>query len=112
MGENVKQVWKILVPTMGNDGVPFKTKQHKRWDEKVCNLAGGMTILRPVFGKWIHNGMSYQERNIPVEIVCTREELSHILSFTKTFYNQEAILAVKVSDEAIIYDGMKIVLDK
>lgn len=101
--KETKQVWKLMVPTVSNDGKPFTTRMHKEWDKHICRLAGGMTILRPVFGKWIHQGKAYQERNIPVEVVCTRKELTEILEFTKSFYNQEAVLAVKISDEAIIF---------
>jgi len=39
-----KAVWEILVPTISNDGRPFKLKFHRVWDQKVKEISGGMTI--------------------------------------------------------------------
>ena len=96
-------MWEILVPTISNDGIPFKTKYHRIWDEKVKAISGGLTILTPTKGKWVSPcGTEFHERMIPVRIICSREEIEQIIDITMKFYNQEAILAYKISDEVIL----------
>ena len=95
-------LWEILVPTVRNDGRFFTTKYHKVWDKKVYELTGGLTIVQPVKGKWMNDGIIYDERNIPVRIACTRDTIYDILEFTKKYYDQIAVMAFRVSDEVII----------
>lgn len=98
-----KEMWEIMVPTTSNEGKPFRTRYHKVWDSKVRNIAGGLTILTPAKGQWLNlNGKLFKERMIPVRIVCSREEIESIIDITMKYYNQEAILAYKVSEEVII----------
>lgn len=49
-----KSIWEILVPTVNNDGKPFKTRFHRVWDSKVRELVGGLTIMQPnIKGEWV-----------------------------------------------------------
>jgi hypothetical protein len=98
------ELWEILVPTVKNEGKPFRTRYHRVWDKQVYEITGGLTILRPTKGKWVHQGKTYEERNIPVRVACSREQLMLILKFTKEYYDQLAIMAYKISDEVIIFE--------
>ena len=95
-------LWQILIPTsMG--GEEILVDHHAMWDAQVCILAGGLTILKGVKGKWnspeentVHEGM------IPVLVCCTPEQLDSILDFTLAHYKQQEVLAFKISDEVRI----------
>lgn len=39
---------------------------------------------------------------IPVRIIASREEIDQIVDFTIDYYEQQAVLAYKVSDEVIL----------
>ncbi len=99
----MKQLWEILVPTVRNDGRAIRTRFHRVWDEKVREIAGGLTILTPAKGQWVNTkGNLFHERMIPVRIACTKEQILAIMDMTAAYYEQEAIFAAKVSDEVII----------
>lgn len=67
-------------------------------------ISTGMTVLMPTKGKWRNlNNILYDERMIPVRISCTREQLMQILNMTKKFYDQEKVLAIKISEEVILF---------
>ena len=98
-----RKLWEILVPTVRNDGRPFSTRYHRVWDSKVRKISGGLTILTPVKGEWVSpKGELFRERNIPVRILASREEIEQIVDMTLSYYDQIAILAYKVSDEVIM----------
>lgn len=98
-----KALWEILVPTISNEGKPFRTRYHKVWDSKVRELTNGLTILTPTKGQWISPaGELYSERMIPVRILCTKSEINKIVDMTMIYYDQLAILAYKISDEYIL----------
>lgn len=98
-----KGIWEILVPTVSNAGKPFRTRFHKVWDAEIRNISGGLTILKPAKGQWISpDGSLYAERMIPVRIICTADEMEKIISLTMKYYDQEAILAYKISNEFIL----------
>ena len=95
-------LWQILIPT-STGGEEILVDHHAMWDAQVCILAGGLTILKGVKGKWnspeenaVHEGM------IPVLVCCTPEQLDAILDFTLTHYKQQEVLAFKISDEVRI----------
>jgi hypothetical protein len=46
----MKVMWEILVPTVSNEGKPFRKRYHKVWDRKVQEFSDGMTILTPSKG--------------------------------------------------------------
>lgn len=96
-------LFEILVPTMRNDGRPFRTRYHRVWDEKVRKITGGLTIVAPVKGQWTSpTGEIFRERMIPVRIMCSREQIVIIADMTKEYYSQLAIMFYKVSDDAEI----------
>lgn len=100
--ENGK-MWEILVPTISNDGKPFRTRYHKVWDKKVREIAGGLTILKPVLGQWVSpNEDLFKERMIPVRIFCSREDIEKIIDYSIVYYKQEAIMAYCISTECIV----------
>ena len=104
-------LYEILVPTVSNEGKPYKTRYHRVWDNFVYELVGGITILRPAKGKWIDKSVIegdkflkvlYEERVIPVRIACTRSQLEKIIDYTIKYYNQIAVMAYKISEEVIV----------
>lgn len=102
-------LWEILVPTVSNSGKPFRTRYHKVWDEKVKKISGGLTIIPPVKGYWVDttDSKEYIERNIPVRIACTRDQIIEIMRITKVYYDQIDIMAYKISDDVIFLSDMK-----
>lgn len=98
-----KLLWEVLVPTISNEGKPYRTRYHKVWDSKVRALANGLTIFKPAKGNWLSpSGELYSERMIPVRILCTEAEINKIIDFTMNYYNQLAVLAYVVSDRYIL----------
>lgn len=99
------EMWEILVPTTRRaDGKPIRTRFHRVWDAKVYAITGGMTILQPAKGKWISPaGRLFDERMIPVRIMCTREQIDDIVHMTAKYYDQIAVLAYKLSSDTIYY---------
>lgn len=97
-----KEMWEILVPTVMN-GKPVRTRFHKVWDRQVYMLTGGLTILTPTKGKWVSPGGDiFDERMIPVRIVCTKQQMDQIVTMTLHYYQQHAVLAYKISTEVIL----------
>lgn len=100
-----QKLWEILVPTVRNDGRPFRLRYHRVWDERVKAIAGGLTVVTPVRGTWVSQTSEvFKERMIPVRIMCTRDEIMEIARMSKTYYEQEAIMVYKVSDEVFIVE--------
>lgn len=109
---NQKMLWEILVPTqMFRPATtstpdlmrPIRTRYHRVWDEKVREITGGLTIMRPAVGQWVSESKQlFIERMIPVRIACTRAQLDTIIKFTLEYYNQEAVFAYLVSEVVII----------
>jgi hypothetical protein len=97
----MKKLWEVLVPTVRNDGRPFRLRYHRIWDAKVREISGGLTIFPVVKGQWVHKDILFAERMIPVRIVCTREEIEKILDFTLKYYDQIQVLAYCISEEVI-----------
>lgn len=96
-------LYEILVPTCRNDGRPISARCHRVWDNKVINIAGGITILNPAKGTWVSpKGETFKERMIPVRILCTREQIEKIIDMTIEYYEQEAVLAYVISSDTIM----------
>jgi len=96
-------LWEILVPTISNDGKFYRKRYHKVWDAKVREIANGLTIHMPTKGQWVSpTGVLYEERMIPVRILCTRADIEKIVDMTLKYYNQLAVLAYKVSSDYIL----------
>lgn len=102
-----KNFWEILVPTQiirHGKLTHVRTRYHRVWDAKVRKISGGLTILSPAKGQWLSSTSNlFIERMIPVRIMCTSQEISKIAEMTAEYYNQEAILFYKVSDEVTIF---------
>ena len=108
--EDTKCMWEIYVPTISNEGKPFRTRYHRVWDSKVREISGGLTILRPAIGQWISDeGELFKERMIPVRIMCTRDDINKIIDFTMTYYSQKAVLAYCISTECLLKSADDIV---
>lgn len=99
-------LWEILVPTVrpNTDGKKFfTTRYHRVWDEKVRAISGGLTILPPSRGQWVSpHGTLFTERMIPVRLMATRNQIEEIADFTAEYYEQEAVMFYKISDEVKI----------
>jgi len=99
----MKVMWEILVPTVSNEGKPFRKRYHKVWDRKVQEFSDGMTILTPAKGTWISpDKRIFEERMIPVRFIATKEEAEQIVDYTLKYYNQEAVLCYQISSEIIM----------
>ncbi len=97
-----KKLWEILVPTVSNEGKPFRLRYHRVWDAHVRKISGGMTILPVAKGQWLDGDKVYAERMIPVRILATRDQMEQIVEYTMRYYHQLAVLAYKISDEVIL----------
>lgn len=96
-------LWEILVPTIRNDGRPFRVRYHRVWDAKVRAMSSGLTIMPVAKGQWVSpDGALFMERMIPVRIIATREQIEKIVDMTIKYYDQLAVLAYKISDEVIL----------
>lgn len=105
----MKQLWEILVPTVRNDGRPFRLRYHRIWDAKVREISGGLTILPVAKGQWVYRSPNnpaeaqlFKERTIPVRIMATEEEINSIVDFTLKYYDQIAVMAYRIADEVIL----------
>jgi hypothetical protein len=97
------QLWEILVPTKRNNGKPISTRFHRIWDQKIRNIAGGLTVLKPAIGQWVSpDGELFHERMIPVRIACSEEQANEISDFTAKYYEQKAVMISLVSTDVRI----------
>lgn len=79
----------------------FKLKHHRRWDDAVREIAGGLTIYAPAIGQWVApDGGVFKERMIPVRIACTAEQIESIAALTAYHYGQQAVMFYQVSERA------------
>ena len=98
-----KNLYEILVPANANDGTEYDIAHHKRWDEHVRSIAGGLTIFKPAKGQLISpQGELFLDRMIPVRILCERLDIERIIDFTMQHYDQKAVLAYAISTEVIL----------
>jgi len=78
------------------------TDLHNQWDAYVNGICGGLTILKTQKGQWFHQERGIiNETMIPVRIACTAEQLDQVLTFTLEHYQQEEVMAYKVSDQVV-----------
>jgi hypothetical protein len=101
-------LYEILVPTVKPDRLPgrrrfFALRHHRRWDEKVRGIAGGLTVYRPAVGQWVSpQGDLFYERMIPVRVACSEADIERIADLTAAHYRQRAVLYYLVSDRVVI----------
>lgn len=100
----MKSLWQIMVPCNWNDGRPVRTRHHKEWDKRVRKISKGLTVLPPARGQWVdpNSDVLYEDRVIPVNIICTEKEIDMIADITIQHYDQLAAMYFKLSDHAII----------
>jgi hypothetical protein len=103
-----KMVWEIYVPTISNDGKPFRLRHHRVWDSRVHRITGGLTILTPCKGFWVdkEDEKLHNERMIPVRIVCSEKDIIRIMEITKEHYKQIDVLAYKISEQALFLSDL------
>jgi len=98
-----QELWEILVPASNNKTMRFSYAHHKLWDAKVKEISGGVTIMQVAKGEWISpTGQLYVDRVIPCRVICTEEQISEIVDFTIEHYQQEAVLAYRISTNVIL----------
>ena len=98
-----KYVLRIFVPDYDNSGQQFPIEHHWQWDEKVREIAGGLTIFKAAKGQWLNpDGKLFTDKMIPVEVMCSQDDISKIIDMTMDHYRQEAIYAHKMNVEPII----------
>jgi len=98
------QLWEILVPCQSNDGKLIRTRHHKEWDKLVRKIAGGLTIMKPAKGIWVHEETLFEERMIPVRVACTAHDIQEIMKITMEHYKQIKVMAYRVSDHVLFLD--------
>jgi hypothetical protein len=103
----MSSLFEILVPTIRSNGKPIRTRCHKAWDSKVRDIAGGLTIMSPVKGEWVYEGDVYRERVIPVRIMCNSEQISQIVKFSLSHYDQLAIMYYEITNNVIIVKALQ-----
>ena len=98
-----EELWEILVPASNNKDKKFSYEHHKAWDAFVKQITGGVTIMKTAKGQWVSpHGQLYVDRMIPCRIVCNEEQMNKIINFTIDHYDQEAVLAYKISNNVIL----------
>lgn len=102
--ENKMELWEILVPASNNKDKEFSYEHHKKWDAFVKNITGGLTVMKTAKGQWISptTGVEYRDRMIPCRIACTEDQINQIIDFTIDHYEQEAVMAYRISTNVII----------
>jgi len=96
-------MWEILVPSRrSGQSVVFSYEHHKKWDDYVKKISGGLTIMRTAKGEWFSSGAYQKEEMIPCRIICNENEINKIIDFTIEHYNQEAVLAYKIASNVIL----------
>jgi hypothetical protein len=96
----MKEIWEILVPYSRSNGETIPISEHRRWDEKVRQISGGLTIMGLARGQWLSPaGKLFIEKMIPVRIICTEAEIIQVEDLTMDFYEQEAVLSYRISEK-------------
>jgi len=101
-------LYEILIPTTKPDSMPgknrfFTTRYHRLWDAKVIKISKGLTVLRAARGVWVSpDGIVFKERMIPVRVSCNKDQIEIIMDLAAAHYQQQAIMAYKISSEVII----------
>jgi hypothetical protein len=90
-------VWEILVPVADNNGRAFTIEHHRKWDDKVKEIARGLTVMGAAKrGIWISpQGEEFDERMIFVRIACSDAQIEEIAEFTRAHYDQLKVCIFK-----------------
>lgn len=94
-------MWEVLVPTVRNDGRPFRLRYHKVWDAKLLEISGGLTIMKPALGQWVNpaDHALFHDRVIPVRFLANEEQKERIVDMTCIYYDQHAVLCYAVGEK-------------
>lgn len=94
-------MWEILVPTVSNEGKPYRLRYHKVWDKKVLDISGGLTIMKPALGQWVNpaDHQLFHDRVIPVRFIGTHTQKDEIVDMTCIYYDQLAVLCYAVGEK-------------
>jgi hypothetical protein len=97
-----RHLYEILVPRSWADNDEIDVEYHRLWDEKIRGISGGLTVMHPAKGQWVHQGKLHAEEMIPCRILATREEMDKIVDVTLAhYYDQKCVLAYRLSTEVI-----------
>ncbi len=92
-------LYEILVPCEYEDTKTYvSTKHHREFDKFVLRITNGITILKPTKGVWINEGITYEDRVIPVRIACSEEAILKIAKFALTHYRQISVMYYELSN--------------
>jgi hypothetical protein len=93
MTRKTVKLFAIYLPVYNANGGMFETDHHRKWDEAICKLAGGVTVRKATLrGRWFgKDRVTIAEDIIEAEIGCSEKVLEKIVAFTKKHYRQEAI---------------------
>jgi len=106
----MKKVYEVLVPTYYGDTIkPIRTRHHKEWDKRIRSITGGLTIMAPAKGQWLHEDELFEERIIPVRILCDEEHIDKIIEITLNHYRQKAVMYYVLSNECYIVNNKKLI---
>ncbi len=106
MKEIASELWEVLVPASNNNGDEFTVVHHQLWDEEVRLITGGLTIMRTAKGRWEDSqGNLFAETVIPVRVACDEEKVRSIMDLTLRHYGQLAVMAYRISDQALILEA-------
>ena len=97
----MKKLYEILVPVTRN-GKKIKKKKHRKWDRKVSEIAGGLTLFKAKKGRWLHQGTMCCEKMIRVKIAAEPFQMRRIVSITKEFYKQKAVMNCIITEKVFI----------
>jgi hypothetical protein len=96
------KLYELLVPTHSREGVRLTDEFHKGWDKVVCDITGGLTLLKTVKGSWVSDSGTVKETMIPVRIAMEESEVDKIVDITLSYYEQEAVMIYIVSENVVI----------
>jgi hypothetical protein len=99
----MNKLYEVLVPTIYGDTLkPIRTKHHKNWDNFVKKVSGGLTLMTPAKGQWVYENKNFDERVIPVRIMCSDTDIKKIINFTIKHYRQKSVMYYVISNECYI----------
>jgi hypothetical protein len=99
-------MWEILIPA-DKDGKEIPQEFHNEWDAKVREIAGGLTIYKPLKGQWQGESGPVSERVIPVRIACTNAEIKKIARLAAEHYAQHEVLYTMLNRKVYIVRAKK-----
>ena len=99
--------WQILIPVTSNSGNTFAEGRHALFYDYVTERCGGISIYPDIEGAWrTPSGRLQKEKMRPVQFAVSGDAMAHtIAEQARVFYQQDAVLLVKLSSHATLIDG-------